>query len=214
MLKRFLMTAICLLPLLAGVGANEVRGDEKSAAIMAKVSHQFKSYGDYTVMFTVSSRGMEDIAGEYTVSGDKFLIEVGGQKQFSDGVARYEIYPADKEVVIDNINLNNRNILTNPTRAFDFAPDEFDGRYEGQKKHGGVNCDVIELTPKSSAYGTGTIFLYVRVGTAEPAAIVYNYDGQEIDITINMILTMTSPDPALFTFNAADYPGFEIIDFR
>ena len=110
--------------------------DNLSESILRHVASTLREYGDYEVRFTVSAESMGTTGGEYVVSGDRYRIRIRQQEQFSDGKNRYEIYEADREVVIDRADTKTHDIFTNPTRAFDFAPAEFESTYRGKEKVG------------------------------------------------------------------------------
>ena len=116
-MKRFILIAAALV-----AATSSAKADETSESILRHIAETFASYGNYEVRFTVSAQGMGNMSGNYFVSGDRYRIKLQKQEQFSDGTNRYEIYAADKEVVIDAADTGSHNILNNPTRAFEFAP--------------------------------------------------------------------------------------------
>ena len=191
-----------------------VASDEKSAALLERISAAFKSYGNYEVQFTVSADGMDDMSGYYLVSGDKYRISIPGGEHLSDGTVRYEISHDNKEVIIDNADLGSSNLFTNPSRAFEFAGDQFESRWLRSETISGIECDVVSLLPLSRAYGNMAVTLYVDSASGLPTAVIYDYDGQTISIAITGIKRLDSADPLAFVFNRADYADYEVIDFR
>lgn len=209
MLKRIMILGFCLL------AASAAKADEKSSAIIARVDSILKGYANYEVKFTASAAMMGDVKGSYTVSGDRFSITVDDQTHFSDGKARYEIYDQLKEVVVDKADLSQRNMLSNPPRAFEFASDEFESTYKGTEVRHGNECDVIELVPLKGGYIAGTVItLYVSRADGLPAAVKYNYDGETMDIAVNNVVPLKEVDEAMFTFDRVKYGDYELIDFR
>lgn len=187
--------------------------DNLSESILRYVASTLREYGDYEVRFTVSAEGMGTTSGEYAVSGDRYRIRIRQQEQFSDGKNRYEIYDADREVVIDRIDTSTHDLFTNPTRAFDFAPEEFDSTYKGREKVGRKEADVVRLTPRNAHAAQGTITLYFDATTGLPLRIDYDYQGEQITVTLNRI-TPKAIDASTFVFDPARYADYEIIDFR
>lgn len=208
-IKAITLAAVAVLVWTAGMKA-----DERSSALLERISATLKAYGDYEVRFTVSGDGMDDTDGYYFVSGERYRINVQSQEHVSDGVVRYEISHDIGEVIIDNADPDGNNIFTNPSRAFEFAGDQFSSRWLRRETISGRECDVIGLLPLQQAYGDTAITLYVDSESGLPAAIVYDHDGQAVTIAINEIRKLDGADPALFTFDRADYPDYEIIDFR
>ena len=207
-MKRYIILIACLL------AAATASADEKSEAILGRVAKVFGGYADYEVRFTVEVQGMQNMKGNYFVSGNKYRIKLQEQEQFSDGQYRYEVFPAEKEVVIDNVDVSSSDILSNPTRAFEFAPGEFDSEYKGQVKIGSTVCDVIALTPRKGKYGGIGAVLYVNADTAAPVSIIYDTQGDRIDIIIDRIIPMDKVDDSIFVFDPGKYRNYEIIDFR
>lgn len=203
---------ILILAALAAVFV--ARGDEKSDKVLKNVASTLAGYGSYEVKFTVAVKGSGSMSGSYTVSGNKYNIALQQQSQFSDGVNRYEIYPSDKEVVIDKADTKSHNILNNPTKAFEFLPSEFTSVWKGPRQAGGVNTNAISLTPRNSKSDQGVITLCVGVSSGLPVVVEYNYQGETITIKIDRITPLKSVNNALFTFDAVKYKGYEIIDFR
>ncbi len=188
--------------------------DGASEALLGRVAARLKVMGAYEVRFTASADGMGSVDGRYTVSGDRYRISVRGQIQFSDGRSRYEIYEDEKEVVIDAVDLASHNILVNPTRAFDFAAEDFDSRIGGREKIGGKDAQTVMLTPRRQGSGIGTIRLWVDAGSALPVRLEYMYQGESVVIDILSVGRAADADPAMFVFDPDDYAGYEIIDFR
>ena len=136
------------------------------------------------------------------------------QTDFGDVNARYEIYEDLKEVVMDKADLSQSNVLSNPARAFEFAPDEFESELQ-EPVSGGGTYDVVRLVPVKGGYAAGTvIYLYVDKTSSLPGKIVYNYDGETVNITIDKITPLNKVDKDIFTFDASKYKDYEVIDFR
>ena len=161
-MKRFILIAAALV-----AATSSAKADETSESILRHIAETFASYGNYEVRFTVSAQGMGNMSGNYFVSGDRYRIKLQKQEQFSDGTNRYEIYAADKEVVIDAADTGSHNILNNPTRAFEFAP-----------------------------------------------ALNYDYQGEELTVTIDRIIPLEEIDKTMFLFDPSLYGDYEVIDFR
>ena len=207
-MKHFFLTLAFAFAALATASA-----DNLSESILRHVASTLREYGDYEVRFTVSAEGMGTTSGEYVVSGDRYRIRIRQQEQFSDGRNRYEIYEADREVVIDRADRNSHDIFTNPTRAFDFAPEEFESTYRGKENVGRKEADVVRLTPRNAHAAQGVITLYLDATTGLPLQIDYDYQGGQIRVTLNRI-TPKQIDASTFVFDPTRYADYEIIDFR
>jgi outer membrane lipoprotein-sorting protein len=163
----------------------------------------------------VSADGMDDVEGHYLVSGDKYRIEVQGGEHISDGKVRYEISHDYREIVIDNADSGGNNLFANPARTFEFADDQFRSEWLRSETHLGKKCDVVKLQPVSEAYGFMSIMLYIDSASGLPVSIKYDYgDDPTITIAITAINKSDNIDSSTFAFRRADYPDYEVIDFR
>lgn len=185
------------------------QGDD-AKALIGRLSEQIRSMENYEVSFTVNS-GDQKINGYYAVSGEKYYISIGDAEVFCDGGARYEVNPQNKEVTVDAVDTKSHNILTNPTRAFDFIDGEF--AFEMVGVNNGVA--TVKLTSTAENAVLGAIFVVMDTATAQPRSLTYDIDGAQIIIEIASIDELTGMvDISMFTFDKNNYRGYEIVDFR
>lgn len=198
-----IFTVLCAMNVMAQ------NGNDDAKALIGKLSEQMRSMENYEVSFTVVS-GEQKVKGYYAVSGEKYYISIDDAEVFCDGGARYEVNPANKEVTIDAVDTKSHNILTNPTRAFDFV----DGDFNFEMVATNATSTTIKLTPKENN-ALGIIFVDMQREPVKPTALAYEYDGQTIKIEINSLDEMTGMvDISMFTFDKNNYRGYEIVDFR
>ena len=124
---------------------------------------------------------------------------------YSDGVSKWEVDPSKREVVVDVVDTQSRSLLGNPTRAFDFLDDAF--RSELLPSEGEVRR--LRLTPVDKGAAMSSITVDVAAD-GSPRAVIYDLDGERMRIEIRRI----EPSAEVRRFDAADYAGYELIDFR
>lgn len=198
----FIFTLLCTINTWA-------QGDD-AKALISRLSEQIRSMENYEVSFTVNS-GDQKIKGYYAVSGEKYYISIGDAEVFCDGGARYEVNPQNKEVTVDAVDTKSHNILTNPTRAFDFIDGEF--AFEMVGTNNGIT--TIKLTSTAENAALGVIFVAMDAATAQPRSLTYDVDGAQIAIEVAAIDELTGMvDISMFTFDKNNYRGYEIVDFR
>lgn len=198
----FIFTLLCTINAWA-------QGDD-AKALISRLSEQMRSMENYEVSFTVNS-GDQKIKGYYAVSGEKYYISIGDAEVFCDGGARYEVNPQNKEVTVDAVDTKSHNILTNPTRAFDFIDGEF--AFEMVGTNNGIT--TIKLTSTAENAALGVIFVAMDAATAQPRSLTYDVDGAQIAIEVASIDELTGMvDISMFTFDKNNYRGYEIVDFR
>ena len=151
----------------------------------------------------------EQVTGYMMVDGDSYYITLGIMEVYSDGKLRYEINNDRKEVTEDRVNLASRDLLTNPTRAFDFAPEEFDIAL--RFSHNGEIAS-LEFTPREKSLGVTAISLaLVSEGDRVcPSQIAYDYDGDIVCITLAMV---DIRDKRLPRWDAQLYKAYDIVSF-
>lgn len=199
----FIFTVLCTMNVMAQSGNDDAK------RLIGDLSEQIRSMENYEVSFMVVS-GEQKIKGYYAVSGEKYYISIGDAEVFCDGGTRYEVNPTNKEVTVDAVDNKSHNILTNPTRAFDFI----DGDFNFELVASDAAAATIKLTPKAENL-LGVIIVDMQREPVKPTALAYEFDGQTIKIEVNSIDELTGMvDISMFTFDKNNYRGYEIIDFR
>lgn len=204
-MKRFIVFIFTLL-----CATNLWAQNDDAKALIGRLSNQVRSMENYEVEFTVKS-GDQQIKGYYAVSGDKYYISIGEAEVFCDGSARYEVNPQNKEVTVDAVDNKSHNILTNPTRAFDFIDGEFNFAMVGTS----AGVATVKLTSTAENATLGVIFVAIDTTTAQPRSLTYDVDGDQIAVEIASFDEMVGMvDISMFTFDKNNYRGYEIVDFR
>lgn len=160
----------------------------------------------YALFMKVDAYG-EKINGYFMVEDDSYYIQLGIMEVYSDGKLRYEINNERKEVTEDRVNLDSRDLLTNPTRAFKFVEEEFTATIS-ENIHNGV---ILKLVPKQSA-DIEAVYLSVvwRDGRIVPLAIKYDYDGEEVSIALIMADAKSAVLPR---WSKSAYKSYDIVSF-
>lgn len=203
-----ILTVMC-----AAVAAADTRSGELLSALSSKIGG-FKS--GYQVKFRVAIQGQGAVDGEYIVSGDKFYIKIENREIYSNGRVKYEVNGDDREVVVDNVNPNDKDILTNPTRAFEFLGGNFVHSYTGRGAAGARACEVVVLKPTAKGTPYSDITLMIDRANGLPAQISYRMAelSSDVMITVLSFSERTELKESVFNFDKARYKGFEVIDFR
>ena len=150
----------------------------------------------------------EPIMGYFMVDGDGYYISLGIMEVYSDGKVRYEINNERKEVVEDRVNLEACDLLSNPTRAFSFVPQEFSSEVTSATNE----RVTLRLTPKSEAMGIDAITLTLQRSGSQvaPVAISYDYDGDAVAITLRRA---DVSDAKLPRWDKSAYRAYDIVSF-
>ena len=150
----------------------------------------------------------DQFSGYFIVDGDAYYMNLGTMEVYSDGKLRYEVNNERKEVTEDRVNLEAVDLLSNPTRAFDFVDEEYDVRVVSTTSGGAT----LELKPKSADLGITAILLTLqREGSSViPTLICYDYEGDEIRIELTMVDATSAPMPR---WDAKSYRAYDIVSF-
>lgn len=186
-------------------GSEADRAQERAAELLRSLSGRIRSLGRYAVAFTVEADG-QSAAGWYTVGGDSYYLRLADAEVYGDGRARYEVDNRRREVAVDRVDAASRNLLDNPTRAFDLVDDEFEAELLWERD----GRAAVKLTPKvGAAPSVVTVTLDTR--TMRPLSLEYDFDGERIRI---LVRSLEAADKAPKEYDPAEYRTYETIDFR
>lgn len=186
--------------------------DMKSEELLRVLQKKVAALGDYRVAFTVTIDG-RSVKGTYEVSGDSFHIITDDTEVFSDGKTKYEVNKLDKEIQIDEVDPNDRTILGNPTRMFDFLDGSYTHRFMSKATLKDGEADKLELTGTLKG---DKMSVYLNTKTGMPSRISYYMGNLNTDAVVDIenITPGAAIDHGGFVFDPARYAGFEFIDFR
>lgn len=162
------------------------------------------NYATNMVLLGEETGGM---MGYFVIDGDSYYLTLGAMEVYCDGKLRYEVNNDRKEVVEDRANLEEGDILTNPTRAFDFVSDVYNLAIDSVTANGAT----IRITPKSDVAEV-TIYIDVvkRGSKVLPERVLYDYDGEGYTIELGIIEGTPDATPK---WNKANYRGYDIVSF-
>lgn len=180
---------------------------DRAAGILAGVRDGFRALGAYGVSFEV--RSDEYVTrGRYAVEGEGYYLVLGDAEVYCDGAVRFEVDNRRREVTIDVVDTDSRNILNNPVHAFDFLGSEYAASLAGEQE----GRAVVRLTPApGNTSSAGNIVLTVDTAAMRPVSLRYDYDGEQVQVSVLGIKPLETP---LKAFAKDNYAGYEFIDFR
>ena len=199
-MKKLFTLLVLTLALVATVSAQSAE---------AWLTELNKSLGGRYAMNVAVTIGDElPINGFFMVDGDGYYITLGVMEVYSDGKLRYEINNERKEVVEDVVDLESCDLLSNPTRAFKFVPNEFKSEVASATN----DAVVLRLMPKSEAMGIDSITLTLERSGSEvsPKTICYDYGGDVVTISLS---ENTTTDLKLRKWDKAAYRAYDIVSF-
>jgi hypothetical protein len=137
--------------------------------------------------------------GRYAVEGENYYLVLGDAEVYCDGAVRYEVDNRRREVTID---------VVDPVHAFDFLGSEYAASLAGEQE----GRAVVRLTPApGNTSSAGNIVLTVDTAAMRPVSLRYDYDGEQVQVSVLGIKPLETP---LKAFAKDNYAGYEFIDFR
>lgn len=187
--------------------------DGKSDEILKTLQKKVTDFGNYRVEFSVAVDG-QSLKGLYEVSGESYRIVTPDMEVYCDGRTKYEVSLLDEEVMVDSVNPNDRTIMGNPTRLFDFLDGSYTHKYVGKALANGINCDEVELRETAAKEGE-KLNAFISSSTGLPVRLVYWLDNLNTDAVVDIVkITPRITIDKAFGFDPARFEGFELIDFR
>ena len=163
--------------------------------------------GDRFALYMKVKAYGEQTDGYFMVDKDGYYIQLGMMEVYSDGKYRYEINNSRREVTEDRVNLESRDLLSNPTRAFEFLDSEFKATIS-ERIHNGA---ILKFVPKQSSDITAVYVSVVwRDNRIIPMAIKYDYDGEEVSIALVMADANSAVLPR---WNKNNYKTYDFVSF-
>ncbi len=161
----------------------------------------------YATYIVVASEDMGGMNGYFIVDGDSYYLTLGAMEVYCDGKLRYEVNNSRKEVVEDRANLDARDILTNPTRAFDFVSDI----YFMDILTSAANRAKIRVMPKEDIAELTIYLEVVKQGSRVlPERVTYDYDGESYTIELSIVEGNNDTVPK---WNKTEYRAYDIVSF-
>ena len=205
-MKRYVILLWALCMSLAVGAQNSDKG------VLRAMGEKIAAMGPYHIDFMVEMPGAESGSDGYcVVDGERFIIAIEDLKQGCNGEVVWTINDTNREISLDDPKPQSRSLLENPTKAFDFTDENFAvvSFDQGEK---GV-WEFILRPAKGVLDGIEYVVLNVSQTTGLPTRLGYDLSGIGIFITINKFAP-SKPSDGDFDINTANYPGYEVIDFR
>lgn len=210
---KYLFTLIAIFSL--GVANAQ---DEKSQAILDKLSAKMKGYKSFYIEFSAtiknSSNGTNETnTGKGWVKGDKFTATYGENTIMSNGVKTWTIVKEEKTVYQTDASESDEESI-NPKKLMTIWETGFKNKYEKEDKLNNETVHVIYLYPKNpSKVEYHTIILYISKSSNElKKAIMKSKDGTNMTYSVTKFTANPTVEDSIFVFDKKKYPGYSVIE--
>ncbi|MDE6277832.1 MAG: hypothetical protein K2M06_06965 [Muribaculaceae bacterium] len=214
-------TRLSILTLLLGLvfgltaGAQTSSPDYTTAdALLQRCTREF-SNGAVQLDFRVSGNGGK-FDGKITMSGKAFAMVIPDIRVWFDGKTQWTL-ANDATSGTRSVNITE----PTPEEIMELNPfvilANYSSRYDARRLKGApAGSQRVLLSPQGKSPAglvSATLTLSDKTGLPQAVDLVFD-NGAEIKATVREARKLPKLSPGAFRFNAADYPGTEIIDLR
>ena len=210
---RYISTFIFSIIISATVFAQ----NKKAEAIIEEITTKTQSYKSVGIefTFTYSDPGSGDEVsepGKLIISGDRYILDIEGQKVICDGETMWTYIEDAWEVQINAIEEDDESIT--PSKLLTSYNEEYKAKLEKEYELDGVNYQRIELKPEEGKRWV-KLDLLINADKKQIAEItIHDKNGGTITYHIDKFTPDIEISDEDFTFNPDDYEDVEIVDMR
>ena len=206
---RYLLYIFILIP---NLSFSFIDPDKKAFSLLNSMSDNYKKMKGFSTTFTYSminlSENISDsFKGKIFIKGDKYVLDIEGQKIINDAKTSWTYMDDLNEVTVSDFDPSEQDISLN--NIFEIYKDGFDYKYVGEED--GLN--VIELYPQDDSKNYYKIVFNIDLNNYLQSFSVFDNTNSKYVYTINEFVE-EDLDNTFFTFDITLYPNIEVIDFR
>lgn len=193
--------------------------DTKAEKLLQEVSETLASYTNIAIDFSYELVNRKEYIkqkeqGTLVVQDNKYVLNLMGIQQLSDGENVHTINKENEEVLIEPVDTDLSEGL-NPSKLFSFYKQGYRFAWDiAQPLYGGRTIQFVKLTPIDTYAQAAYLLLGIDTKTKHIYKLIEVGDnGTETTLTVRSF----SPNKALtantFVFSEADYPNYYIDRF-
>ncbi len=216
-MRKTIIICMALLVTALGVAQDTEKGDKKSNAILEVLTAKTEAYKSIRVEFTYKMENIEAGIDESTrgvllVMGNKYKLDISGQEVFCDGETLWTYIADAEEVQVNSIEDAEESI--SPNKLLSSYNEDYRSKFIKEDFVYGTTVNIIDLTPieGKSYYKVRLIIDKEKDQLLE--FTIFDKNGSTYSYVINKFEPNVAVTEGAFTFNAADYPGVDVIDMR
>ena len=192
--------------------------DKKANDILNKLSAKMKTYINYKIEFVYTLENKTEKIkqsknGTAIIKGDKYSLNVSGQRIISDGKTVWTYIPDADEVQINNVNPTDDDAL-NPSKLLSTYDKNYKAKLIKELNQGGVMTQIVDLVPIKGKNYFKVRLTIDKVKQQIISTEIYNKNGSTYMYKVSKFLSNLKIADSEFTFKASDFPGVEVNDMR
>jgi outer membrane lipoprotein carrier protein len=213
-MKKAIWTIMLILPAMLMSAQNK---DAKAVKLLDDLSAKTKASktikADFTYTMTNKQAKInESKSGVLLVSGDKYRLTASGQTVICDGKTVWTYIKESNEVQVNS--LDNKDDALTPSKLLTSYNQNYAATIIKDKDNKDVNVEAIQLIPNTSKNFNKAILLVDKVKMQVRGFKLFDKNGNIFTYTVTNYKTDVPTTPSDFSFDAAKYPGVEVIDMR
>jgi len=191
--------------------------DEKATTLLEEVSTKTKTYSSIKADFTYSmdnksARIHETKSGTLLVAGEKYIVDVAGQKVYCNGKEVWTYISASNEVQINE--MDTRKEAITPTNILTSYNTNYQSRIIQDGDASDPNLEAIELIPYTQGNYEKVIVIIDKKLKQIKSFKIFDRNGNVFTYKVNRFQTDVPVKDSDFVFNEADHENVEVIDMR
>lgn len=190
---------------------------KKAEAIIEEITKKTQGYKSVEIEFTFTYEDHtsgDDVseAGLLILSGDKYILDIEGQKVICNGETIWTYIEDAWEVQINAIEEDDGSIT--PSKLLTSYSEDYKAKLEKEYKRDGVNYQRIVLKPEEGKKWVKLEMIINADKQQISEIIIHDKNGGKIGYKIDKFTPDVDITDADFIFNPEDYPDVEIVDMR
>jgi len=190
---------------------------KKAEAIIEEITKKTQGYKSVEIEFTFTYEDPtsgDDVseAGLLILSGDKYILDIEGQKVICNGEIIWTYIEDAWEVQINSIEEDDGSIT--PSKLLTSYHEDYKAKLEKEYNRDGVNYQRIVLKPEEGKKWVKLDMIINADKQQISEVIIHDKNGGKIGYKIDKFTPDIEITDADFNFNPEDYPDVEIVDMR
>lgn len=193
--------------------------DQRAATLLEEVSETLANYSNISIEFSYELVNRKEYIkqkeqGTLVLQDNKYLLNLMGVQQLSDGKNVHTINKENEEVLIEPVDTELSEGL-NPSELFSFYKEGYRFSWDiAQPLYGGRTIQFVKLTPIDTYAQAAYLLLGIDTKTKHIYKLIeVGENGTETTLTVRSFTPNKTLAPNTFVFSEADYPNYYIDRF-
>ena len=210
------MLVVALLGLISTTAWSQY--DAEAKKVLDAMSAKYKKIPAYVADISSSlvneTDGInEEFKGKISVKGEMFKLELDEQVVINNGTTVWTYLPDVNEVNIDNYDPDEEEM--SPSKIYDAYKEGYKYILLGEQTVNGKLSSEVDLVPNDTDSQFFKIKLFIaKADNSLQTWTMFDKSGNKYIYAIQNFKGNSNSKDSDFAFNAADYPGVEVIDLR